>query len=125
MDVTEKLRRLKNVAMVDEFLESLVSKLGIMFASPEEDIITQDEESFDMFFVTFGDCIVNIRDRFKEEQYCVRLITEGGHFGEISAIYQCPRTATVISRTYTTFAVLGDSHFREVMREFPEYQRQL
>jgi len=49
------------------------------------------------------------------------LLTEGDHFGEISLIYKCRRTATVISRNYNTLARLSYDMYRELVNEHPEY----
>lgn len=40
----------------------MVRKLGTCFAVPEEEIIKQDEPGNDMFFLSNGDCAVNIKD---------------------------------------------------------------
>ena len=45
----------------------------------------------------------------------------GDHFGEITLIYQCKRTATVISRNYNSLARLTYSHWREIVSETPNY----
>lgn len=50
---------------------------------------------------------------------------DGDHFGEISLIYKCKRSATVISTNYNTFAKLKESAFKEINSEFPEYETQL
>jgi CRP-like cAMP-binding protein len=59
-----------------------------------------------MYFISSGDCAVNIRDPSREELVAVRLLVEGDHFGEIGVVYGCRRTASVISRNYNTMASL-------------------
>ena len=49
------------------------------------------------------------------------LLAEGDHFGEISMIYKCRRSATVMSRNYNTMAVLSEVLFKELIAEFPDY----
>jgi CRP-like cAMP-binding protein len=44
----------------------------------------------------------------------------GEHFGEIGVIYECPRTATVISEGYSTFAQLPKENYDKIRGEFPE-----
>ena len=51
-----------------------------------------------------GDCAVNIQDENKEIIVAYKLLVEGDHFGEIGTIYQCRRTATIVSRNYNTMA---------------------
>lgn len=73
--------------MVNVFLEAMVSRFGICFATPEETIIKQDEEKFDIYFISQGDCAVNIRDRFRKEIIAYKLLNEGDHFGDIGAFF--------------------------------------
>ena len=51
------------------------------------------------------------------------LLFEGDHFGEIAMIYKCRRSATVLSRNYNTMAILSEPLYKELIAEFPEYQR--
>ena len=50
------------------------------------------------------------------------ILTEGDHFGEISLIYGCPRTATVISRNFSTLGSLSYDRYRDVTNEFFELE---
>ena len=53
----------EQVHSLDEaFLNSIVSRLGTCFATPEEVIIKQGDESDCMYFITQGDCTVNFLD---------------------------------------------------------------
>lgn len=49
-------------------------------------------------------------------------LNEGDHFGEVALMYQCKRSATVISSNYNTFARVLKPRFREIISEFPEYE---
>tara|TARA_B110000285_G_C15002043_1_gene551916 strand:- start:242 stop:667 length:426 start_codon:yes stop_codon:yes gene_type:complete len=86
------------------FVAQLVGKLGTSFATPEEEVIKQGEPGNDMYFLSKGDCAVNIKDASGRLHVAVSLLTEGDHFGEISLLYRCKRTATVVSRNYNTMA---------------------
>ena len=57
-----------------------------------------------MYFIAMGDVAVNIRDTNREELVAVKLLVEGDHFGEIGVLYECRRTATIVSRNYNTMA---------------------
>jgi CRP-like cAMP-binding protein len=52
-------------------------------------------------------------DKFKErwEEKVVRMLQPGDHFGEISMMYQCRRTATVKAYDYCTCATLNHPSF--------------
>lgn len=49
----------------------------------------------------------------------------GAHFGEISLIYGCKRTASVISGNYSTFAKLSFDKYKELTQFIPELQSAL
>ena len=68
-----------------------------------------------MFFIAKGSCQVKIRtendarlmkDDDETHQNLGKLM-EGAHFGEISLIFNCPRTATVSCNNYCTLAVIS------------------
>jgi CRP-like cAMP-binding protein len=77
-----------------------------------------------MYFIAKGDCQVIVRDE-KRNENPIKILKEGDHFGEISMIYKCRRTATVILRNYNTMAKLEEARFRELVGEFPEYMKHL
>lgn len=92
---------------------------------PEEEVIKQDDDSPDkeMFFIGKGDCEVRVRDERGREITDLRLLVEGEHFGEISLIYKCKRSASVISRNYNTLAKLSGPRYKELVAEYPEYEQ--
>jgi len=73
-----------------------------------------------MFFIAKGDCVVVVRDERKEEAP-IKILKEGDLFGEISMIYKCRRSATVISRNYNTMAKLTENSFKSLVSEYPEF----
>lgn len=77
-----------------------------------------------MFFIGRGDCIVKVRDekgKYGEDLH----LDEGEHFGEISLLYRCNRSATVVSENYNTLAKLNYKHFNAFCIEYPEYDSEL
>jgi CRP-like cAMP-binding protein len=74
-----------------------------------------------MFFISQGDCVVNIKDHNLKECQVHALLIEGDHFGEISLVYGCKRTATVISRNYNTMAYFRKDLFMQFKFEYPEF----
>lgn len=106
----------------DDFIAIIVSKLNTALFIPEDLIAKQDEESYDMYFIAKGMCTITVRDVRKFEQ-AIRVLKEGDHFGEISMIYKCRRSATVISQNYNTLAKLDEDQFKHLISEYPEYLR--
>lgn len=65
---------------------------------------------------------MSIRDTSKESFENFRTLLPGDHFGEIGIIYNCPRTATVISDGYSTFARLSKDNYKLLLAEVPELE---
>jgi CRP-like cAMP-binding protein len=78
-----------------------------------------------MYFIAKGDCIINVKEDKKVDPPVLKILKEGDHLGEISMIYKCQRSATVISRNYNTMAKLSENAFRELISEYPEYLKYL
>jgi CRP-like cAMP-binding protein len=55
----------------------------------------------------------------------LRVLRTRDYFGEISLIYGCHRTATVISSKYSTLAMLSADAYKELRLEFPEIKEYL
>lgn len=108
------------------FIKSLQSKLSTCFTVPEEDIIKQGENAWELFYISTGDCIVNIVDQNNREIENIRLLVEGDHFGEIALLYPgCKRTCTVVSRNYNTMAAVDHYNLRSLTSDYPEYKKLL
>ena len=52
-------------------------------------------------------------------------LVKGEHFGEVSLLFGCKRTATVISKSYCIFGVLDHRDFLNLMMAYPEYKTAL
>ena len=91
---------------------------------PEEEIVSEgvyDKNELFMYFISKGDCYVSQRNQNGREEQAFKLLNEGDNFGEISLIYNCPRTATVRSRNYNELAHLSYDHWRELCVDFPKF----
>lgn len=73
-----------------------------------------------MYILAKGECFVKYVDQKKKLTDNHRTLRPGEYFGEISMIYGCKRTATVVSRKYSTLAQLTRAKFKEIVTEFPE-----
>ena len=98
----------------DEFIQLLVEKLGTLLAQPEEAILNQGEKSNDLYFISSGDCVIKQQDHNNYTHLFMKLLTEGDVFGEISVIYQCERTTTIICRNYNQIARLTYASYRSI-----------
>lgn len=78
-----------------------------------------------MYFIAKGEGQVSQRDEKKVDHPKIRKLKEGDHFGEISMIYKCRRSASVQSNNYNTMAKLTEDQYQSLISEYPEYQRLL
>lgn len=98
---------------------------------PEEKVVTQEdepgpEEAIMMYFIAKGSCEVEVITNYdlqlgndSDSIQKIGLLGEGAHFGEVSLIYGCRRTASVISSNYCTLASLTSKELRKMNDTFP------
>ena len=106
------------------FLPSIVQILETMLLPPHGIVIQQGDEGGEaasFFYVGKGDCKVNVKDE-RGKGIFIRRLLEGDHFGEVSIIYNCKRTATVISMNYNTFAFMRSLGYKRLVQDYPEYE---
>jgi CRP-like cAMP-binding protein len=104
---------------LQSFLPKLVDKLGTALETPETACVVQDsmpnDEQTVMFFINKGTCKVNVTDQQGKEPVEICELEEGDHFGEIHLLWNCARTATVVSNNYNTHARLKRANFEELV----------
>jgi CRP-like cAMP-binding protein len=108
------------------FLQDIVSKLGTIFTSPEENLTVQGKKAKHMFIMVSGECIILVKDIMTNNQNRkANLLVKSDHFGEISCLFNCPRTATVIGMNYNIMATLSKPSFKQLTSDYPELKLQL
>lgn len=115
----------KDQKKVNQTIRFLVSKLVTVLAVPEDILFRQDDESSEMYFIAKGECSVNIRDYKKRDHSNYKILKQGDHFGEISLIYNCRRTATVISRNYSTLGKISKDLVTQIQSDNPGFVKKL
>lgn len=111
---------------IDSLLPTLVERLDTSLLLPHHAVFLQgqygqNDGQFALYYVGKGDCKVNVRENNGKEHF-IRRLDEGDHFGEVSIIYGCPRTASVISMNYNTFALMTQQLYRRLIQDYPEYE---
>jgi CRP-like cAMP-binding protein len=87
-------------------------------------LVKQDEpltpENDMLYFIAKGRCQVWVNDKFQDrwEDKMVRILNPGDHFGEISMLYACNRSATVIALNYCTCARLNRQSYIELVQQY-------
>ncbi len=105
-----------------DMVSIVVRKLEISLKGPEDIIIKQDDEDQDIYFIAKGDNFVTIKDTQKKEYKNFKKLVPGDHFGEISLIYNCPRSATIMSGNYCTYARLPIDNYKLLLSEIPDVE---
>jgi len=101
-----------------EYLESLVDDFRLKTVEADTRIITQFEETTEMYIVLGGHVQVTLWSE-EGEEFIIRDFGPGDFFGEMSLIDGNPRSANVTSITRTTLAVLEKDRFVKTVRKEP------
>jgi CRP-like cAMP-binding protein len=78
-----------------------------------------------MYFIIRGDCTINIIEHDRKEYTAIKLLSQGSYFGEVGCIYNCPRTASVISRNYNIFGRITIERLKDIFNEYPEVEQSM
>lgn len=68
-----------------DVVEYMLKRLKIQLKKPEETIIRQGENKYEIYMLAMGECEVKVRDEFRKEQIVKRL-RPGNMFGEVAFI---------------------------------------
>ena len=85
---------------------------------PEDEIIKQGEVGRQLFFLEKGTLHVYFEATIKKRKI-INCLETGAMFGEISLVFDCKRTATVVSRNYATCSALNKEDFEELCKKHP------
>ena len=84
---------------------------------PDEVIIHEDSEAQGFYLISQGEQITKIEDEINKELFFK--LQKGEYFGEISALYGCPNTATITSAKYSNVGHLSIQNFNLVLSQLP------
>lgn len=103
---------------VEYFIQQIVTKCKPDIREPDDEIIKQgDKDDFKLYLLAQGECHIWIEDH-KRNKYLKKILRGTEFFGEISLVYGCARTATVVSHKYSTLACLDKQAYQELCLEF-------
>ncbi|CAG9318026.1 unnamed protein product [Blepharisma stoltei] len=105
-----------------QLIKFVLQKLDSQFFQPEYSVVNQFDTEDCIYFVGMGSCEVEVLDEYKNS-HSVRILEPGSYFGEVSALYKTPRTASVKTRTYSTLAVITKPILGELLKKFPEVKQ--
>ena len=90
-----------------DIISLFMRRFNLQLNNPDDLIIKQGDKTTDIYFMVNGEATVSIENTVRQPLYHFKELATGDHFGEISAIYGCPRSATITAMDYCTFAVLS------------------
>ena len=101
-----------------ELVQIMLNDLSTKVSPPEDKIIRQNDKGEHFYFLARGECEVLVIDENGVEKN-VNTLKSGSFFGEVSLIKNCRRTASIVSKTYTTCAQLDSKAFENICERFP------
>jgi len=101
-----------------QYLEGLVDGFRLKIVGPDTRVITQFEESSDLYIILSGRVQVTFWSE-EGEEFILRDLQAGDFFGEMSLIDGNPRSANVTATDRTTLAILGKEKFVETIKREP------
>jgi len=109
---------------MQDIVSIMISKFKTHLYEPEDIVVEQYTSTDSLFLIAKGACSVEITDE-KKNKHKLKNLRPGDYFGEISLIFGCRRTATVLSTKYSTLAMLKKESYKEILIEFPDLQQEL
>ena len=100
----------RDSVLIKDISEMLLPKTFI----EGEKIISEGEGGDEMYFVSRGRLQVIIDGKI------VHKLTDGDFFGEVSLVFDAPRTASIVAETKGSLFVLKKSSFQSVTSAYPE-----
>lgn len=110
----------------DSIIDFVVRKLEIMLTLPESEVVKQyesptiNDQDTRMYYIAKGEFTVYVQTQPQMKSLKVRSLALGDHFGEISMIYNCKRTATVTSNKYATLGYLSKCDYKKILFKYQE-----
>ena len=90
-----------------DIISQFMRRFNLQLNNPDDKIVSQGERTTEIYFIVNGEATVSMENTMKQPLHHFKELTAGDHFGEISAIYGCARTATVTAMDYCSIAVLS------------------
>jgi CRP-like cAMP-binding protein len=108
-----------------DIISIFMRRFNLQLNNPDDTIIKQGDLTTDLYFMVQGEASVSLENTLREPYTHFKELSTGDHFGEISALYGCARTATVSALDYCTLAVLSKDNFNKIAGEMPEVRHEM
>ena len=136
-DINEKIYHEKSDTQFNKVINLIVHNIGVKYSIPEEKIIVQNASNNGCMYVILNGMydiqslqfnraqrILQERGDAKEGRPpgVVRTLGHGNYFGEVSPMFDCKRSATVMARNYGTYGELNKESMTNMMVKFPLFK---
>lgn len=108
----------------EEAITYLIQEIKVKLFLPEDNIIQQGDIASSFFFLSSGHVDIYVVDENQVERYTTTL-SSSDYFGEVALIKNCLRTATVVSKNYTTCADISSEYFTRLSTRFSFIRKQM
>eukprot|EP01012_Entosiphon_sulcatum_P004038 TRINITY_DN11484_c0_g1_i1.p1 TRINITY_DN11484_c0_g1~~TRINITY_DN11484_c0_g1_i1.p1 ORF type:complete len:970 (-),score=148.92 TRINITY_DN11484_c0_g1_i1:91-3000(-) len=113
-EIVRKVPIFKEAIKERDFLAHVVLALEAHFVVPGTDVVRRGTIGNEMFFIAKGELsIINADDQV------VATLKDGDFFGEMSLLFQRPRSATIRATTFCNLFRLDKKSFNAISRLFP------
>lgn len=113
------MRNVMFVEISQDALDFVLKCLERRFYQPESEVVSQNDDGNEIYFITSGKCQVFVLDEFETNKK-TRQLNVGHHFGEVALLYQSKRTASVKTLKYTNLAFLCREDLLKLFEHHPE-----
>jgi len=93
--------------LIDFYIKDIVPYMR----QPDDVIMEQGNYPNNFYFIAQGQCQVKIINHNAQTICVPHLLEKDEYFGEIAILFDCKRTATIVSTNYCSFARISREHF--------------
>ena len=84
---------------------------------PEETVIQQNDKGDFFYIISKGECECFVRDEMRQE-HLVKTLLPGMYVGEIALLTGGLRTASILTKNYTTIGAVSQHSFEDMLTNY-------
>ena len=107
-----------------EIIDYIIHDLNTVLFFPENEIWRQGSTGKELYFLAKGEVDVFVMDEYQQNKF-IKTLHPGSYFGEVAILKEWPRTATVMSQSYSTCASLEKQNFIKLLERYSFLRKSL
>ncbi len=116
-DLLDSVSFFKNAP--ENFLQEIITYLKPLFCVPLTKVMEEGEIGEEMFFIAQGEL-----DVFSNSKK-ISTLKSGDFVGEIALFKNIPRTATIISKSFSNLYLLKKQDYEKIIRKYPKFAEEI